>query len=100
MITCHAKYVIDTDQLQAFELYCRLKISVVTRLGGQHHGYFLPVGDSNIAYGVFSFANLAEYDRYCKELELDEAWVRMKALCMQASFILEYDRAFLQPIFS
>ena len=60
MITCQGKYVIDLRQLASFEAYCRVKISIVTRLGGQHHGYFLPIGGSNIAYGIFTFANLAE----------------------------------------
>jgi hypothetical protein len=43
MITCHVKYVIDSYQLAAFERYSGQWIGLVTRLGGEHHGYFLPL---------------------------------------------------------
>lgn len=42
MVTCHVRYVIDPYQLPAFEAYSRHWIALVERMGGQHHGYFLP----------------------------------------------------------
>lgn len=59
MVTCHVRYIIDPYQVSAFERYSRAWISIVERLGGQHHGYFLPAeGANNVAYCLFSFATL------------------------------------------
>lgn len=61
MITCHVRYIIDPYQINAFERYSRSWIPVVTRMGGQHHGYFLPAeGANNVAYCLFSFSGLAD----------------------------------------
>jgi hypothetical protein len=99
VITCHVRYAIDPYQLPAFESYSRQWIGVVTRMGGQHHGYFLPAeGANNIAYCLFSFANLAEYERYRKESELDEECIRLVAEATQQRFILSYERTFLRPV--
>lgn len=42
MITCHVRYVIDPYQLTEFEAYAKAWLGIVERLGGTHHGYFLP----------------------------------------------------------
>ena len=37
----------------------------MNRLGGTHHGYFLPSeGDSDEAFALFSFPSLAAYEEY------------------------------------
>ncbi|MEI1246502.1 NIPSNAP family protein [Rhizobium aouanii] len=60
MITCHLRYVIDPYKLAEFEEYARLWIPIVNRMGGTHHGYFLPSeGANNIAVALFSFPSLA-----------------------------------------
>jgi len=65
LITCHVKYVIDPYQLSEFEAYAKAWLGIVERLGGTHHGYFLPSeGASNIAYCLFSFPSLADYESY------------------------------------
>ncbi|MBK5302178.1 NIPSNAP family protein [Erwinia sp. TH29] len=59
MITCHVRYVIDPYQIPAFESYSRHWIRVVNRMGGNHHGYFLPAeGANNIAYCLFCSGQL------------------------------------------
>jgi NIPSNAP len=42
MITIHLRYEIDPHKLADFEEYGRRWIHLVNRLGGTHHGYFLP----------------------------------------------------------
>ncbi|SOB95312.1 NIPSNAP protein [Thalassospira xiamenensis] len=60
MITCYLKYIVDMHKIPEFEDYARRWIPIVNRMGGTHHGYFLPhEGASNIAYALFSFPSLA-----------------------------------------
>ena len=56
MVTCYLKYVIDPFKVKEFEHYAKLWIPLVNKLGGNHHGYFLPhEGPNNIAVALFSF---------------------------------------------
>ena len=65
MVTCYLRYVIDASKVKEFEHYGRLWISLVRRLGGVHHGYFLPSeGANNIALALFTFPSLAAYEEY------------------------------------
>lgn len=99
MITCHVKYVIDPYQLAAFERYSRQWIGLVTRLGGQHHGYFLPAeGANNIAYCLFSFPSLADYERYRQAAAEDAECVRLVDEATGLRFILSYERSFLRAV--
>lgn len=99
MITCHVRYVIDPYQIPAFERYSRQWIEVVTRMGGEHHGYFLPAeGANNIAYCLFSFASLADYENYRRETELDPVCVELVVQATEQRFILSYERSFLRPV--
>ena len=60
MITCYLGYVIDPHKLEEFEAYARAWIPIVNRMGGQHHGYFLPSeGANNIALALFTFPSLS-----------------------------------------
>ncbi|WP_339101721.1 NIPSNAP family protein [Pseudomonas sp. G166] len=99
MITCHVRYVIDPYQIPAFESYSRHWIRVVTRMGGKHHGYFLPAeGANNIAYCLFSFSSLADYEQYRREAEVDPECVQLVTQATEQKFILSYERSFLRPI--
>lgn len=99
MITCHVRYVIDPYQIPAFENYSRQWIEVVTRMGGKHHGYFLPAeGANNIAYCLFSFSSLAEYENYRRKAEQDPACVELVTHATEQRFILSYERSFLRPV--
>lgn len=97
MITCYLKYVIDPYKLKEFEHYAKLWIPLVDRLGGKHHGYFMPhEGANNIALALFSFPSLAAYEAY-----------REKMADCQAAFgyaeetrcIVSYERSFMRPVF-
>jgi len=42
MVTCYLRYVIDPYKLAEFEKYGKMWVPLVNKLGGTHHGYFLP----------------------------------------------------------
>ncbi|MFJ4066126.1 NIPSNAP family protein [Pseudomonas sp. NPDC089996] len=99
LITCHVKYVIDPYKLAEFEAYSRLWMKLVTRMGGTHHGYFLPgEGANNVAYCLFSFSDLATYERYRKQAESDPECIAAVAQATERRFILSYERSFLKPL--
>ncbi|MHA7209140.1 NIPSNAP family protein [Arthrobacter sp. MDT1-65] len=100
MITVHLRYEIDPDKLADFEEYGRRWIRLVGRLGGNHHGYFLPSeGDSDIAYALFTFPSLADYERYREEAATDPECIDAFRLARDSKCIRRYERRFLAPVF-
>ncbi len=100
MITCYLKYIVDPLKLEAFEHYAKLWIPLVEKFGGIHHGYFMPhEGASNIAYALFSFPSLAEYEIYRgKAAECPECQAAM-AHYAKTKCYLSYERSFMKPLF-
>jgi hypothetical protein len=99
VITCHVKYVIDPYQLTEFEAYAKCWLSIVERLGGTHHGYFLPSeGASNIAYCLFSFPSLADYESYRHIALTDSESNALMETLLEKKFIISYERSFLRPM--
>ncbi|WIM37900.1 NIPSNAP family protein [Paenibacillus sp. PK4536] len=100
MITCYLKYVIDPYQVKEFEQYAKMWIPLVNKLGGTHHGYFLPhEGANNIAYALFSFPSLADYERYRQEMEVDEECQQAFEFANKNKCIISYERSFMRPVF-
>lgn len=100
MITCYLRYVIDPYKLEEFEHYAKLWIPLVTRLGGTHHGYFMPhEGASNIALALFSFPSLADYEVYRKRMAEDPDCQAAFAYAEKTRCILSYERTFMRPVF-
>ena len=100
MVTCYLKYVIDPFQLDIFEQYGKKWIELVNRFGGQHHGYFMPSeGANNIAYALFSFNSLAEYENYRALIFTDKECQEMFKLANDTKCFLSYERTFLRPVF-
>lgn len=100
MITCYLKYVIDPYQLDAFETYARMWIPLVNKYGGTHHGYFLPhEGANNIAYALFSFPSLADYEDYRERIKGDEECIEAFAHAEKTRCIVSYERSFMKPVF-
>ena len=65
VITVHLRYEINSNKLADFEEYGRRWIRLVNRLGGEHHGYFLPSeGDSDEAFALFTFPSFSDYEKY------------------------------------
>ncbi len=100
MITCTLRYVIDPYKLAEFEEYARLWIPLVSRLGGTHHGYFMPhEGANNIALALFSFPSLAAYETYRERMAKDPECQAAFALAERTRCILSYERSFMRPVF-
>jgi hypothetical protein len=98
-VTAHIRYVIDPLKLEDFERYGRTWIALVNRFGGLHHGYFLPSeGANNIAYALFSFPSLADYERYRQEAETDPDCQAAYQDAKTSGCILSYERTFLRPV--
>jgi NIPSNAP protein len=100
MITCFIRYVIDPHQVPAFEQYAKMWIPLVNRLGGQHHGYFLPhEGATNIALALFSFPSLATYEDYRRRMREDEECKVAFAFAERHRFVVSDERSFFRPVF-
>ena len=101
MITIHLRYEIDPDKLQEFTQYGREWIRLVNKLGGTHHGYFLPSeGDSDEAFALFTFPSLAEYEAYRIASRTDPECVQAFQFARDTQCIRRYERRFQSPVFS
>lgn len=99
MITCYLKYVIDPYKLFEFEQYARLWIPSVDRMGGTHHGYFLPSeGANNIALALFSFPSLGAYEDYRIRMATDPECIAAYELDKRNRSIVSYERSFMRPL--
>ena len=99
MITCYLRYMIDPYKLADFEQYARLWIPLVNRLGGTHHGYFMPhEGANNIALALFSFPSLAAYEDYRARMAEDAECQAAFKFAEQSRCILSYERSFMRPV--
>ena len=99
MITCTLRYQIDPAQIAAFETYARAWIHLVNRMGGQHHGYWLPhEGANDVAYAKFSFPSLAAYEDYRIRLAADPECQATIAFADRTGCIRRYDRTFTRPV--
>lgn len=101
MVTCYLRYVIDPYKLTEFEEYGRMWIPLVEKLGGRHHGYFLPhEGANNIALALFSFDSLAAYEEYRRKMAEDPECIAAFAFAERTRCILSYERSFMRPVLS
>ncbi len=100
MITCSLRYQIDPYKLKQFEHYAALWIPLVNRLGGTHHGYFLPhEGANDIALALFSFPSLAAYEDYRAAMADDAECQAAFAYAEETRCIVRYERSFMRPMF-
>jgi NIPSNAP len=99
MITCHVRYEIDPDRIEDFERFARRWMELVAQHGGVHHGYFLPSeGENDIAYALFSFSSLAEYERYRERFGVDPAFIEADRIRDESQCVRRYQRTFLRPL--
>jgi antibiotic biosynthesis monooxygenase (ABM) superfamily enzyme len=100
MITVHLRYEIDPDKQADFAEYGRRWIHLVNRLGGTHHGYFLPSeGDSDEAFALFTFPSLASYEQYRAAAAEDAECLDALRFATETKCIRRYERRFLSPLF-
>lgn len=101
IVTIHLRYEIDPDKLEEFTRYAREWIRLVDKLGGTHHGYFMPSeGDSDEAFALFTFPSLAEYETYRTASFSDPECLAMFEYARETGCIRRYERRFLAPVFS
>jgi hypothetical protein len=99
MITCHVRYEIESAQIEAFERFAKAWMNLVERHGGIHHGYFLPSeGASDIAYALFSFPSLAEYEQYRQRFGVDPEFIEADRIRDDSGCVRRYERTFLRPL--
>ena len=71
-----------------------------TQHGGTHHGYFLPSeGASDIAYALFSFPSLAEYEVYRARFGVDPDFIEADRIRDESGCVKRFERTFLRPLF-
>ena len=100
MITCYLRYEIDPAKTKEFETYGKMWIPLVNRLGGTHHGYFLPSESSNyIALAMFSFPSLEAYADYRTKAASDPECRKAVDYARQTQCFLRYERSFFRPVF-
>jgi hypothetical protein len=118
MFTCVIRYTIEPGRRDELEAYARSWIALIRKYGGQHHGYFVPPrGDDevpharfsfpgrgaeappDIAYAVFSFPDVAAYERYRRDVKAGPACAEATARFDERPWFSRYERSFLMPIF-
>ncbi len=99
MVTCFLRYVVDPEQIEAFEIYGRVWIDLVNRFGGVHHGYLMPSeGANNIALASFSFPSFASYEAYRASSRSDADCTAAVAFANRTQCIVSYERSFFRPV--
>ena len=99
MITCFIRYQIDPFQRDAFKQYAENWGRIIPRCGGHLVGYFLPhEGTNDVAWGLISFASLADYEAYRARLKADAEGRANFAFAQEKRFILREQRTFLEAV--
>jgi len=92
--------VVDPFKLKKFETYGKLRIPLVEKFGGKHHGYFKPhEGANNIALALFSFPSLAAYEIYRTQAASDPECQAAMRYYEETKCFISYERSFMQPVF-
>jgi NIPSNAP len=98
-ITVFIRYQIDPFKRDAFEAYARRWMAIIPRCGGDVVGYWMPhEGTNNIAYGLISFASLADYEAYRARLRADSEGAANFATAHTERFFLAEERTFLRRV--
>jgi hypothetical protein len=99
MITCVIDYVIDPQKTGEFEEFAKRWMTLVSRHGGTHHGYFLPSeGSSDRALALFSFPSLASYEQYRSLFDHHPDFIAANRVRDESGCVLRYDRSFMRPL--
>lgn len=98
-ITVFIRYEIDPFQRAAFKEYAQNWGRIIPKCGGRLLGYFLPhEGTNDVAWGLISFASLADYEAYRTRLKADPAGRANFAFAQERRFILREARTFLEAV--
>lgn len=114
MITCHLRYRLDLEKLDAFREYAAMWVALINEWGGEHLGYYLPMeigglsdfsfpgigrtGDLDMAFALFRFPSREAYDAYRRDVSKDPRCRRGEGLLQESGCFLEYERTFVTRI--
>jgi hypothetical protein len=73
MITCHVRYEIDPNEIEAFERFARRWMELVV-------------------------PSLAEYERYRERFGVDQEFVEADRIRDESGCVRRYERSFLRPL--
>ena len=98
-VTVFIRYQLDPFKRAMFEQYSKNWLTIIPKCGGDLMGYFMPhEGTNNIAFGLISFASLADYETYRARLRGDAAGRANFAFAEEQRFILAEERTFLRKV--
>jgi NIPSNAP len=98
-VTVFIRYQIDPFKKHGFESYARRWLEIIPQCGGILVGYWMPhEGTNNIAYGLISFAGLADYEAYRARIKSDPAGDANFRIAEEERFILAEERTFLRRV--
>lgn len=99
MITVCLRYDLDPYKVHDFEAYARAYMPIVLRLGGMHHGVFLPEeGQGSSAYVLMTFPSLGAYEEYQLRSGRDAGARAADEAMREGGFVYGVTREFLKPI--
>ena len=99
MITCIVTYEIDPAKLDAFEIYGRMRIQLIGRMGGTHQDYSMPhEGANDRAWALFSFPSLAAYEDHRERMWKDSECPAAYRHAEETRCIRRHDRTFARPV--
>jgi hypothetical protein len=98
-VTCVIRYEIDPFQREAFAEYAARWGRIIPRCGGDLLGYFLPhEGTNDVAWGLISFASLADYETYRARLKADPEGRANFDFARERRLILREQRSFVEAV--
>ena len=98
-ITVFIRYRIDPFKRDLFETYARRWLILIPKCGGNLLGYWMPhEGTNNVAFGLISFASLAEYEAYRARLRADPEGRAYFQFAEDNKLILSEERTFLRQV--
>lgn len=98
-VTVFIRYQIDPFKRHLFEEYARRWLTIIPACGGDVLGYWMPhEGTNNIAFGLISFASLADYEGYRARLRVDDAGRANFEFAESNQLILAEERTFLRKV--
>ena len=98
-ITVFIRYQLDPFKRDKFEEYARNWLTIIPKCGGRVDGYWMPhEGTNNIAFGLISFENLADYEAYRARLRADAEGMKNFRFAEAEHLILAEERSFLRRV--
>ena len=98
-ITVFIRYQLDPFKRAQFEQYSKNWLTIIPKCGGDLIGYWMPhEGTTHVAFGLVSFASLADYEAYRATVRADKEGAANFAAAREAGYIRREDRMFLRRV--